>query len=651
MTLRRGIFRKLATVFFLIGLVPMIGLSFFTYLQVRKRMTSSVIEYWLAREAADLTRSIDETLLRMRRDAADLVRRPDLAADLSKLGTPDFPAAAARLAGALDAVVASRDHVDLVLVLDRGLRIAARNLRDGAGRPLRPAASGLDGRDVASEADAPLAAAGLSWKRDWMASPLTALAYGRPEQIRPADGGPPAGNPAAFGVGFAEPIPGGGPGSPHRGFVYVLFNWAAIQSHLDVVESRFRAESTAGRSYASGYPFLFAGDHDTIIGHRDKRLYGTSLRTDHGLATLHEAVAEGALQHSYVYPQGVPKIAGLRRTLLRSDAGFGWTAGVGINNDEIFADVDALRNLQIAAVVILVGVILLFAALSSRRLTEPITRLIGYTRRVASGDIDARVEIRTGDEIEGLAASFNHMVEDLKRQNERLVRAEKDAAWREMARQVAHEIKNPLTPMRLMAQHLERAHADRHPDFDAILREGLRSIIAQIDSLVRIASNFSSYAAFPPRSPSRIPLNGLVATAVRLAAPAPPDTLEIVLRPGAPDTLAVLVDGDEMNRVFLNLIQNAAEAMAGRGRITVETSLPESGPDRGRVVIRVTDDGPGIPAEHRARLFQPYFSTRSGGTGLGLAICRKIVEDAGGAIAIESGPERGTSVVISLPAA
>src|SRR5262249_8246490 len=157
-------------------------------------------------------------------------------------------------------------------------------------------------------------------------------------------------------------------------------------------------------------------------------------------------------------------ISGFAHTDGPAKGGFGWAVGVGINHSDIYADWFALRDLLAIAALIVTGFVVMMAALFSARPTRPLTRLVGFTESVARGNLDARVRIKTNDEIAVLAEAFNRMTSDLKETNRRLIQAEKDAAWREMARQVAHEIKNPLTPVMLSAQQIEKAIADRHPD-------------------------------------------------------------------------------------------------------------------------------------------------------------------------------------------
>jgi signal transduction histidine kinase len=317
-----------------------------------------------------------------------------------------------------------------------------------------------------------------------------------------------------------------------------------------------------------------------------------------------------------------------------------------------------------------------FGLILARRIAWPLEKLTEATRAVAEGNLEHRVHLTSKDEIGDLVDSFNLMTAQLGESREAMVRAEKESAWREMARQIAHEIKNPLTPMKLSAQHIARAHRDRSEKFGEILQEGIRRITEQIDALGRIAQEFSDFARFPKRDPKPQDLNLLIREAVRLLAEeagAGEEEGRITFREVYEDSLPpVTADEDEIRRVMINLLRNAIQAMAdGGGEVAVSTRQVRSGARRDgekkkgqtRVIgsaktmdgeqrsaeVRVTDTGPGIPEALRDKLFQPYFSTKSGGTGLGLAICKKAVDEMGGEIVIESEEGVGTTVILRLP--
>ncbi len=315
----------------------------------------------------------------------------------------------------------------------------------------------------------------------------------------------------------------------------------------------------------------------------------------------------------------------------------------------------AKRNSLILALYLLILLVVVFIGmLLARRISSPIERLAEGTRRLSAGDLDYRIPSRSRDEFGDLVESFNRMTEDLRRSRERIVRAEKDAAWREMAKQVAHEIKNPLTPMRLSAQHILRAFRDRHEDFEEILSRGLDTIIRQTEALSRIAGEFSAFARLPVRRLGPVDAAALVREVAELYAGA--ENIEVVEE--IEEVPPVRADRDELRRVLVNLAANAVEAMEeGGGVLTFRVrSAPaaeketerEAGSAEPRVEISVSDTGIGIPEEDLDRLFLPSFSTKTGGTGLGLAISKTVVESFGGGIAVSSFPGKGTTVTVRL---
>lgn len=298
----------------------------------------------------------------------------------------------------------------------------------------------------------------------------------------------------------------------------------------------------------------------------------------------------------------------------------------------------AILALYLASLVAAVGVGTWLAS----RLTRPLRDLTVATHRVAAGDLARPVPEAGPGELGEVVGAFNRMMRDLAESRERLVRAEKEAAWRDMARQVAHEVKNPLTPMRLAAEHLRRAWRDRVPTFGDVLERGVDMIVRQTESLQRIATAFSDFARLPGRRRDPTHLGEIVRRVVDLYASTPRLKVEVDVEDGLP---AVLADPDEMQRVLVNLAKNAVEAMDGRDG-TLRVALRRDGD---HLRLDVADDGPGIPADVLPRLFEPYFSTKTSGTGLGLAICRRAIEDLGGTIAVRSAAESGTTVTVRVP--
>lgn len=291
--------------------------------------------------------------------------------------------------------------------------------------------------------------------------------------------------------------------------------------------------------------------------------------------------------------------------------------------------------------IVLLGVFVL-AAILADRIAAPIRQLTAATKRVAAGDLDVRVDVPGADgELRQLIDSFDAMTHDLKRGRDELVKVERELAWKEMAKQVAHEIKNPLTPMKLSVQHLRQAFRDRAEGFGGILETVSETIIEQIETLSRIASEFSHFGQMPRRKPEECDLHGVLRESVQLFEQ---DRNVVVSSHFAPSIPPILADREELRRAFINLIRNGIQAMEGKGRIEIRTSREEGG-----IRITIRDEGKGIPEEMRDKLFQPNFSTKTDGMGLGLAIVKKTISDLGGTVALIPAEGKGTVASIFLP--
>jgi signal transduction histidine kinase len=305
--------------------------------------------------------------------------------------------------------------------------------------------------------------------------------------------------------------------------------------------------------------------------------------------------------------------------------------------DAVLADLDRTARLASVAFLLLAAAI---AYSMSRRISGPLFALTAATRRVARGDLAARVEPTTRDELRELVEAFNQMAGELARQRDDLERSNRLAAWAEMARQVAHEVKNPLTPIQLASEHLRRVWADRREDFAATLETCTATILRQVATLRGMVTEFSAFARPPELAP--LDLQDVVAEAVAPYAPSLPPGVTLTVEPGTGPTVA----GDRrlLVRALVNLLENALAALADGGSIRVRARLAD-----GRAALEVEDDGPGVPAEVAARAFEPYFSTRSGGTGLGLALVLRIAEAHGGGAELEPVAPRGTRARLWLP--
>jgi nitrogen fixation/metabolism regulation signal transduction histidine kinase len=306
-------------------------------------------------------------------------------------------------------------------------------------------------------------------------------------------------------------------------------------------------------------------------------------------------------------------------------------------------DVDALdRRILLAGVLF----VLLGAAIGysmAERIADPVNRLTRATRRIARGDLDARVVETSSDELRTLIAAFNRMAAELRHQRAELERSHRIAAWAEMARQVAHEIKNPLTPIQLSAEHLMRIHDDRGKPLSPVLEECLTVVLSQVRLLRQIASEFSTFASSPTAHPVPCALAALVREVVSpyrtgLAG-------RVRIDEEVPDDLPLVhLDRTLFQRALANVIENALHALPGEGTITI--SAVRAGD---LVRLAISDTGEGMEADALERVFEPYFSTKTSGTGLGLPIAKRNVELSGGRISIDSRKGGGTTVTIELP--
>jgi nitrogen fixation/metabolism regulation signal transduction histidine kinase len=349
---------------------------------------------------------------------------------------------------------------------------------------------------------------------------------------------------------------------------------------------------------------------------------------------------------------GEEQVAGVRYLLAAAPVRAGGREGIvtvpqALQQQQIEQQIDELDRRVVFASVLFV---LLGGAVGywlAERHADPISRLTRATRRIARGDLDARIAATSADELGRLVADFNHMAADLKRQRAELERTQRLEAWADMARQVAHDIKNPLTPIQLSAEHARRVNQDRGRPLSPVLDDCINAILNQVRLLRQIAAEFSSFASSPVArqvptdlgalveevvAPYRMGLSGRVALDVSAAPGLPPGQVD-------PTLLA---------RALTNVIENALHAMPSGGRLTIDITATT---DARAAVISVTDTGVGMDQEALARIFEPYFSTKATGTGLGLTIAKRNVELNGGAIRVTSTRGVGTSVELEVPLA
>lgn len=366
-------------------------------------------------------------------------------------------------------------------------------------------------------------------------------------------------------------------------------------------------------------------------------------------------------------------VDGVRRTNQEMTGLVHWSSDVG--NEEVFdaiplrglgndhsllgilligqsrrAYADLSRKIRDAALLAGGGGIVLALFLSgwaAARVTRPIEQLAGAAQSVALGNWDTRVQVSGHDEVALLASSFNQMTAELLAQKQRLVQAERVAAWRELARRLAHELKNPLFPLQLTIENLIRSRSQSPEQFEEVFRESSQTLLAELANLKGIISRFSEFSKMPQPQLQPVNVNEVlrgVAQLFQAQFHAPGKPL-IQCRLETDQSLRpIAADPELLHRAISNLVLNAMDAMPQGGTLTLLTRREAQ-----KAVIEVSDTGIGLRPEECARIFTPYYTSKQHGSGLGLAIVQSVVSDHGGTITVRSQPGKGTSFVIELP--
>ncbi len=293
----------------------------------------------------------------------------------------------------------------------------------------------------------------------------------------------------------------------------------------------------------------------------------------------------------------------------------------------------------------LILVSLLVSFLLSEEIMRPIVSLEDATRRVAEGDFSTRILTRRSDELSMLVNSFNRMVGELERTREKIIQSEKIAAWQDIAQRLAHEVKNPLTPIRLAAERALRKYQNGSEDFGTVLETSVRSIIGEVDNLSALLSEFREFSRLPAPSMEEFDLDAVIAEVVATYAST---TRARVSMDGVPHDLTIVADPGQVRQLVGNLVKNALEAVGDDGHVRLHVDPVTKG-DGIFYRIRIEDDGPGIRSDQQTKIFDPYVTTKPKGTGLGLAIVQRIVFDHHGQIWFESQPDVGTTFYVDLP--
>jgi len=374
---------------------------------------------------------------------------------------------------------------------------------------------------------------------------------------------------------------------------------------------------------------------------------GTSfLRTRVSYVPPGAPVAPGAQARAYTVILGA-----------RLPAGFDEAASRLTQALEFFIQLDRFQNNFVTAIgffyaffsVPLVLLSFLVSFLLSDEIMRPIVSLEEATRRVAEGDFSTRILTRRGDELSMLVNSFNRMVGELERTREKIIQTEKIAAWQEIAQRLAHEVKNPLTPIRLAAERTLRKYQNGSDDFPAVLETSVKSIVNEVDNLSALLSEFREFSRLPAPSMEDVDLSVIILEVV--ATYAAEVTVPVSLE-GVSDGLRVHADPGQVRQLVSNLVKNALEAVSGAGgdgRVSIHVD-PVSRGEAKYCRLRIEDNGSGIDPEQQTKIFDPYVTTKRKGTGLGLAIVQRIVFDHHGQIWFETQPGVGTTFYVDLPA-
>lgn len=305
---------------------------------------------------------------------------------------------------------------------------------------------------------------------------------------------------------------------------------------------------------------------------------------------------------------------------------------LSLSNLEV--DIFLFGSYSFAAVMIII-----FSSFLAGQISKPIRILTKATSAVAEGDLDVSVEYKDRGEINDLIVGFNEMVLKLKKSQLDLAEFERETAWKEMAKQVAHEIKNPLTPMKLSIQQLIASYNDKSPKFNSIFEKVTPTIIGQIETLSKIASEFSGFARMPKMKIEKVELLKICKEAVYLFD----NDLKIKIS-CAKDSVDIMADSDHLKRSFINLIRNSIQANARQMEIRITES-------EHNVEIRLADDGHGISKENVEKVFDENFTTKEKGMGIGLNMAKKYFESLNGSISVAENTQKGAEFIIVIPKA
>ncbi len=308
---------------------------------------------------------------------------------------------------------------------------------------------------------------------------------------------------------------------------------------------------------------------------------------------------------------------------------------------EYFRDWGGIFLLSISIIVIFIAI--LISIYLSRNITRPVLELADAARDLSKGNFSVYLKKNSNDEIGLLMDSFNEMVSELDKNRKVLYQKQILEAWRDMARRVVHEIKNPLTPIRLSAERIKRRYDEKHPDLDAVITQGTETIIEEVDVLKSILKEFTKFARLPEMKKEDVEIKKLIENSVNVFSVHDHIKFKVSLSKNIP---VIQIDRTLMRQALANILQNSVEAMEGKGAISIEVTYSS---ERKLVIIKIGDNGPGISGNIAINIFKPGFSRKQKGTGLGLSIVEKIIIEHNGRIYFDPRYEDGALFVIELP--
>jgi two-component system, NtrC family, nitrogen regulation sensor histidine kinase NtrY len=310
--------------------------------------------------------------------------------------------------------------------------------------------------------------------------------------------------------------------------------------------------------------------------------------------------------------------------------------------DDLSKEISTYLVAFINIYVILTSIAILITIVISNYIAKPVRLIKEKIGRLKLGKYNEKIEWVQNDEIGSLVVEYNRMVDELAQSADRLAKSERESAWREMAKQIAHEIKNPLTPMKLSVQYLQKAWDEKAPEWDQRLSRFTKTLVEQIESLSNIASEFSDFAKMPKSKFEKLELTTVIGNAVSLFK----DSNQVHFDFGFSGKHFVLSDNEQLMRVFINLINNSIQAISDNNKGLIKIKIEQS---VGFHNIIFNDNGKGIPSDQQNKVFYPNFTTKSGGMGLGLAMVKNIIQNSNGYITFESEEGKGTTFIIKLP--